>query len=169
MPKAPLRHVRPPGRHSRSIVNYARAHRARALALVGVVTAVVIGAVTVTNASAAEETIPAGAIRAESFNEQHGVQLEGTMDVGGGKNVGWLANGDWMRYNGVDLGQPGGLTTSVRVAAAVNDGGTVELRLDSLTGQVIASVPSALRVAGRRGSPSPTHSRLRVASTMSSS
>ena len=56
------------------------------------------------------------------------------MDAGGGQNVGWLANGDWMRYDGVDLGQPGALTMSMRVAAAVNDGGTVEVRIHALTG-----------------------------------
>ena len=140
MPKGPQQYARPVRRRSRTVVAYARAHRARALLALAVVTATVVGAVAVTNASA-EVTIPAGAVRAESFAEQHGVQLERTMDVGGGNNVGWLANGDWMRYNGLDLGPAGGLTTSVRIAAAVNDGGTVELRVDSLTGQVIATIP----------------------------
>ena len=140
MPKSPQRYARPIRRHSSGVASYVRAHRVRALAALAVATTVVIGAVAITNASA-EEAIPVGAVRAESFAEQQGVQLEGTADVGGGKNVGWLANGDWMRYNGLDLGSAGGLTTSVRVAAASNDGGTVELRVDSPTGQLIASIP----------------------------
>ena len=140
MPKSPQRYARPIRRHSGGVASYVRTHRVRALAALAVAITVVMGTVAITNASA-EETIPVGAVRAESFADQQGVQLEGTADVGGGKNVGWLANGDWMRYNGLDLGPAGGLTTSVRVAAASNDGGTVELRVDSPTGQLIASIP----------------------------
>jgi hypothetical protein len=105
-----------------------------------VLAAGVATAVTMANASASGE-IPVGAIKASSFVEQSGARLETTVDVGGGQNVGWLANGDWMRYNGVDLGQPGNLTTSMRVAAAANDGGTVEVRIHSLTGPLIALIP----------------------------
>ena len=138
MPKATLQLS--PGLR-RGVVGHARAHRASTLAILGIVAAVIVGATAVATAGPATgETIPTGAIRAESFSDQHGAQLEATGDVGGGRNVGWLANGDWMRYNGVSLGQPGSLTTSVRVAAAANDGGAVELRMDSLSGQVIASI-----------------------------
>ena len=141
MPKAPVRHHVPQRHRRRSIAGYARAHRAGTLTLIGLVIGLLLGAVAVATANAAVGSIPAGAVRAESFTEQHGARLEDTADVGGGRNVGWLANGDWMRYNGVDLGVAGGLTTSVRLAAAVNDGGTIEVRVDSLTGQVIASIP----------------------------
>src|SRR5690348_3085557 len=106
------------------------------LAALGLVAAVAA----ITNASASTEgAIPAGAIRAASFAEQSGARTENTVDAGGGQNVGWLSNGDWMRYSGVDLGPAGTLTTSLRFAAAYADRtGTVEVRADALTGPLVA-------------------------------
>ena len=49
-------------------------------------------------------------VQAESYAAQSGVQLEPTADTGGGQNAAYLANGDWMRYDGVDLGAAGALT-----------------------------------------------------------
>ena len=46
-------------------------------------------------------------MQAESYAAQSGAQIENTADTGGGKNVGWLANGDWLRFDGVDLGAAG--------------------------------------------------------------
>jgi hypothetical protein len=43
-------------------------------------------------------------IQAESFNAQSGVQTEATTDAGGGQDVGFIANGDFMRYDRVDFG-----------------------------------------------------------------
>lgn len=37
-------------------------------------------------------------IEAEIWDEMFGVQTENTTDTGGGKNVGWIDNGDWMTY-----------------------------------------------------------------------
>ncbi|MFG1605307.1 DUF1996 domain-containing protein [Actinoplanes sp. NPDC049265] len=96
----------------------------------------------VPNVDAAETGIPAGAIRAASYAAQSGVQQEGSSDVGGGRAVGWLANGDWMRFDGVDLGPAGTVSTSLRFSAAYRDRpGSVEMRLDSQTGMVLATVP----------------------------
>ncbi len=39
-----------------------------------------------------------GRIEAEDYYDMFGVQLEGTTDVGGGENVGWIDAGDWMEY-----------------------------------------------------------------------
>ena len=56
-------------------------------------------------------------------------------------NVGWLATGDWMRYDDVNLGDAGTLTTSMRIAAAYPDRtGKVQVRLDSLIGPVVAEI-----------------------------
>jgi Domain of unknown function (DUF1996)/Carbohydrate binding module (family 6) len=89
--------------------------------------------------------VPQNAIKASSFAAQSGVQVETTTDVGGGQDVGWLANGDWMRYDGVDLGPAGALTTSIRVAASLDDQnprpGTVEVRIDAQTGPLVAAIP----------------------------
>jgi len=39
-----------------------------------------------------------GRIEAEDYFAMSGVQTEGTTDVGGGENVGWIDAGDWMEY-----------------------------------------------------------------------
>ena len=78
-------------------------------------------------------------IEAESFDDQTGVLTEGTSDNGGGDNVGWLANGDWTRYDRVDFGE-GATEVDLRVASAVTTNGQLEMRLDSVDGPRIASV-----------------------------
>jgi hypothetical protein len=137
---------------------YVRAHRPRiglvAAGLVVAVAAAVSGmaagggtghdSMVNTAATSAPDAAPAGAIKAASFDDQSGAQVETTLDEGGGQDVGWLANGDWLRYDGVDLGAAGNLTTSIRLAASKDDTnprpGTVELRADSLTGPLIGSI-----------------------------
>ena len=85
---------------------------------------------------------PPGVVRASSYAAQSGAALETTSDAGGGKNVGWLSDGDWLRYDDVDLGAKGDAVTSVRFAAAYQQRrGTVEVRIDSLTGGLLAAVP----------------------------
>ncbi|MGI5290530.1 DUF1996 domain-containing protein [Nonomuraea polychroma] len=76
-------------------------------------------------------------VQAESYAAQSGVQLEQTLDQGGGQNAAHLADGDWMRFDGVDLGGAGALTVTARVASAVGEG-AVELRTGSLTGPLLA-------------------------------
>ncbi|MDO0929424.1 DUF1996 domain-containing protein [Streptomyces sp. TG1A-8] len=78
-------------------------------------------------------------VRAESYAAQSGVTLEATGDTGGGRNAAFLADGDWMRFDGVDLGPAGRLTVSARVASATGSG-SVELRTGSLTGPLLAAV-----------------------------
>ncbi|WP_432843135.1 DUF1996 domain-containing protein [Dactylosporangium sp. CA-092794] len=121
---------------------FARRHPALATTL-GAVTAAAAIAVGVPLAEAATgDPVPANAIRAAGFAEQSGARTENTGDAGGGKNVGWLADGDWLRYDGVDLGPAGTLATSVRVAAAYRDRtGTVEVHTGSATGPLVGSLP----------------------------
>ncbi|WP_218578042.1 carbohydrate-binding protein [Streptomyces fulvorobeus] len=79
-------------------------------------------------------------VQAESYAAQSGVAWEATGDTGGGQNAAFLANGDWMRYDNVDLGAAGRLTVSARIASAVGSG-TVEFRTGSLTGPLLAVIP----------------------------
>jgi hypothetical protein len=127
------------------VKRFVRRHRSGALLAGGAVVAVLAaaGVSAFTLANAAEQSgIPANAVRAAAFSEQSGVQTEGTADAGGGKNVGWLANGDWMKFSAVDLGAAGSLTTSLRIAAAYADRpGIVEVHLASQSGPVVASIP----------------------------
>jgi hypothetical protein len=94
-----------------------------------------------TPTAAAEQADVAGVVQAEAWSAQGGARAEDTDDTGGGRSANRLANGDWMRYDGVDLGGAGALTASVRVAAASHAGGTVELRAGSRDGELLASYP----------------------------
>ena len=82
-----------------------------------------------------------GTIQAESFSAQSGTQLESTTDVGGGQNMGFIANGDWAQYNGVDFGSSAAHQFSARVASGAGAGvsGLVEVRLDSRSNAPIGS------------------------------
>jgi hypothetical protein len=76
-------------------------------------------------------------VQAESYAAQSGAQVESTGDTGGGQSVAYLATGDWLRYDGVDLGGAGTLTVSARVASAVG-AGTLELRTGATNGPILA-------------------------------
>ena len=89
-----------------------------------VVTTLGASGVYIANAGAAEVDV-AGRLQAEAYNAQSGAQTENTGDADGGKNVGWLARGDWLRYDDVTIGG----TVSARIASDNAAGGTVELRL----------------------------------------
>jgi beta-glucanase (GH16 family) len=79
-------------------------------------------------------------IEAESANEQSGTQAEATGDADGGQNVGWIAPGDWLRFSGVEFGT-GASGVQLRLASGSTATGTVQVRLGSTTGTVLASVP----------------------------
>ncbi|MFD0264853.1 beta-1,3-glucanase family protein [Kitasatospora indigofera] len=76
-----------------------------------------------------------GTIQAETFSAQAGAAVETCSDTGGGQDVGWLANGDWLKYSGVQFGSTGATRFSARVAsgAAAGISGLVQVRLGSPT------------------------------------
>ena len=72
---------------------------------------------------------------AAAFAGQQGVQTAACSE--GGECIGWVEEGDWVRYEGVDLGQ----TTEqmeLRVSSA-SGGGVIEIRLDSPTGELLGT------------------------------
>jgi beta-glucosidase len=79
-------------------------------------------------------------IQAESFGSQTGVQLETTTDTGGGQDVGFIAPGDSIAYPGVDFGSSSALHVITRRASGATATGTVQYRLDSATGPILASL-----------------------------
>ncbi|MFF3749059.1 DUF1996 domain-containing protein [Streptomyces sp. NPDC002018] len=81
-------------------------------------------------------------VQAESYAAQSGVGLEATADSGGGENAAFLADGDWMRFDNVNLGAASRLTVSARIASAVGSG-TIELRTTSATGPLLAVIQVA--------------------------
>lgn len=65
-------------------------------------------------------------IQAEDYTQMSGVQTENTTDTGGGKNVGWIDNGDWMSYAEVNIPRAGTYTIEYRVAS-LSSGGRLQL------------------------------------------
>ncbi|WP_103944389.1 carbohydrate-binding protein [Thermomonospora echinospora] len=74
-------------------------------------------------------------IQAESRSAQSGVQWETTTDTGGGQNASHIANGDWLRFDGVRFGGEAARQFRARVAsgAAAGVSGLIRVRLDSPT------------------------------------
>jgi hypothetical protein len=70
-------------------------------------------------------------MQAESAAALTGIQTQDTADEGGGQNVGWIATGDSMRFDNVDFGPVPATKLLVRVAAGTDDGGRMEIHLDS--------------------------------------
>ena len=81
-------------------------------------------------------TPPSGRIEAEHFTAQHGVQTENTWDEGGGLNVGWIDNGDWMEYS-VNSTTAATQTIKLRIATP-NNGAQLEIRKPD--GSLLATV-----------------------------
>ena len=79
--------------------------------------------------------------QAESYSSQSGVMLETTTDTGGGQNVGWIAPGDSIAYAGMSFGGSSPSSVITRRASGATATGTIQYRLDSTTGPIIASVP----------------------------
>lgn len=73
-------------------------------------------------------------IEAESYDSMSGVQIETCSDSGGGQDLGYIHNGDYVVYNNIDFGA-GANNIDLRVASNNTNGGNIEVLLDSLTGQ----------------------------------
>jgi hypothetical protein len=84
----------------------------------------------------AYSTIPAA-----SYSSHNGTQNEASSDTGGGQDVGWIANGDWLAYSNVDFGSAGAKQFKARVASGAASGvsGLVQVALDSPTAAPIGS------------------------------
>ena len=82
----------------------------------------------------------AGRIPAASFAAQHGVQTAPCSE--GGECIGWIEQGDWVRYERIDFGSR---TEQVEIrAASETAGGIIEIRLDTAEGELLGacSVPN---------------------------
>ncbi|HEU0109583.1 MAG TPA: carbohydrate-binding protein, partial [Flavisolibacter sp.] len=75
-------------------------------------------------------------IEAESYTSMSGVQTETTSDEGGGKNVGWIDNGDWMNYS-VSVSTSGTFAVNLRVATIYSGS---QLQIKKSDGTVLATV-----------------------------
>ncbi|MGJ8725374.1 MAG: S8 family serine peptidase [Roseibacillus sp.] len=75
-------------------------------------------------------------VEAESFITMSGVVSETTTDAGGGQNIGYIENGDWVEYT-INVPETGQYRINIRTASNNNDGGTINLSID---GSSIGSV-----------------------------
>lgn len=76
-------------------------------------------------------------IEAESYSNQSGIQTEACTDTGGGLNVGFIENGDYVIYKNIDF-DTGATSFQARVASDTN-GGKIEIRLGGSTGTLIGT------------------------------
>ena len=76
-----------------------------------------------------------GKIEAENYSKMHGVQTEPTGDVGGGLNVGWIDDFDWMQYD-VNVRQEGTYQLAYRIAGLSRSG---QITLSSSLSSMIAT------------------------------
>lgn len=76
-------------------------------------------------------------IEGESYTSMYGIQTEATTDIGGGSNVGYINNNDWMSYGGVvvDIPRSGAYKITYRVASASNSG-VLQLRDANTNAQI---------------------------------
>ncbi|GAA4190244.1 hypothetical protein GCM10022252_28260 [Streptosporangium oxazolinicum] len=76
-------------------------------------------------------------VEGEAFTSQSGVQRADHPGASGGASVGYIDNGDWAAYSGVNTS--GLRTFSARVSSA-GAGGTIQIRSGSATGTLLGSV-----------------------------
>lgn len=78
-------------------------------------------------------------VEAENFIQSSGIQTEGCNDLGGGQNVGYIDNGDWMEYS-INLPSAGNYDIQFRVATPMS-GAQLTVRNASLTALGTANLP----------------------------
>ncbi|WP_262707745.1 carbohydrate-binding protein [Larkinella knui] len=77
-----------------------------------------------------------GRVEAESYENMSGVQTENTSDTGGGQNVGWIDDNDWMDYR-VNVASAGVYTFKFRIA---NGWGNGQIELKTFSGTVLSTL-----------------------------
>jgi hypothetical protein len=81
-------------------------------------------------------------VTASKYSNSRNVGTETTTDTGGGQDVGWITNGSWLAYDGIDF--PSGMTGRIQVRLASfltsSDVGTIQFRLNSPYASAFATV-----------------------------
>ncbi|MEV4631291.1 ThuA domain-containing protein [Micromonospora sp. NPDC049523] len=75
--------------------------------------------------------------QAEHFGDSSGIQVTAPGNAQGGGAIGYVDNNDWISFTPYNL--TGIQSFSARVGAPAGGGGTLELRVDSPTGQLVGS------------------------------
>ena len=77
-------------------------------------------------------------VEAEDYDAQNGIGTENTRDFFGGLNLSNIGDGDWTRYDDIEL--EAGAVFQARVAGFGDEIGQIEVRLGSPTGTLIGAV-----------------------------
>ncbi|WP_154665595.1 carbohydrate-binding protein [Saccharicrinis fermentans] len=80
---------------------------------------------------------PFARIEAEDYDEANGTSTENCSDTDGGENVGSVKDGNWLMFSNINLSEVHSINARL---ASEYSGGTVEVRLDSETGELIGSM-----------------------------
>jgi uncharacterized repeat protein (TIGR02059 family) len=72
-----------------------------------------------------------GKIEAENFTFKSGMQAETTGDVGGGQNLGYIGDGDWVEYAIENKGSPTAFQITFRLAA-ISSNGVIDYYVDDV-------------------------------------
>jgi hypothetical protein len=81
-------------------------------------------------------------IQAENASAQQGTGPQDSNDTGGGKIVGWVANGDWLQFDDVNFGDTPPKQWVARLASDVdNDVSRIDVRIDTMQNSPIGSLP----------------------------
>ena len=65
-------------------------------------------------------------------NANVNVDIQGTTDAGGGCNVGWIAQGEWLAFNGLNVPTTGSYTIRLRVASPSGATASVDLNAGTI-------------------------------------
>ncbi|WP_031528602.1 carbohydrate-binding protein [Dyadobacter crusticola] len=88
-----------------------------------------------------------GKIEAESYDAVFGVGTEPTEDAGGGTDVGWMNDNNWVEYN-VNVATAGFYTFRIRIANGFSDNASLQIKSGS--GAVLAQ-KTLPRTGGMQG------------------
>jgi hypothetical protein len=84
-----------------------------------------------------------GRLEAENATAVSGIEMEDTGDDGGGRNAGWINNGDWLRFDGIDFGDTPPASVNLRVASEAQAGGRLEIRIDDPAAPPVATLQTS--------------------------
>jgi arabinoxylan arabinofuranohydrolase len=80
------------------------------------------------------DTLPSR-IEAENYSNAYGVRTESTQDIGGGQNIGYIDNGDWLEYS--IYSQSSSLYNLTFRYATATEGATVAILLNGVSQSTI--------------------------------
>lgn len=80
-----------------------------------------------------DDSLPA--VRASTFTSQN--DLRSDKDPDGQPIIGWISDGSWAKYEGIDFGE--GRETLTLQAASGSTGGIVEVRMDDAYGEILGA------------------------------